>query len=926
MGVRIFVFCTKPSDRYLAGRTSRSLLNAGLSAQSLDDLPLPSILDRIRLDQGPMLLVRAGAWLARAGELKFPNPSATDRPLCALGTLRLPPDCRDNNEAEANQWRLLLKASGGDFNANQSPRNEFPTPVIAYLDENAAVALEVIWRKRASLIAAMREAFALNDWRVVHYSPLDVYSDPSLRVIQLITSLQQGGAERVTLNLAARLPSLDVSPSVITLGKATRASLPTPDGTIDLSNIGDVDAACEEINKQTLKFGADLIHSHLIGDAYIRNISRSGVPLIATVHNMKPGWPPGLSRSQRNELSLLVACSQAVEADLKKSETSVPIRTVWNGIDFDLFQRTPELVAAGRKSRMRLKCAASDFVLIALANPRPQKRLNLLPGILAATRAEFNRQQIGRSVHLMIVGEISRGNPASDEIVEEVWREALRLGVSACVHWLNGVADVPCILAAANVLVSTSAYEGLSMAQLEALSMDLPVVATDVGGIREIAWGNPAVFVLPPDAVPEQFALVLAELAVKSVKGRNEAARWFTHHQMARCYRWLYPRAIAAAERPRGRGLLLVTNNFSTGGAQSSARRLLVGLASRGVDVRAAVLQEQPRFPTPGRQALTEAGVRVIATRSVENTDAADVTAELLAAIDTSPPEAVLLWNVVPACKILLADALLHARIFDISPGEMFFHSLERYFAQPIPWLPYRTPRDYGARLAGVVVKYRAEMNRANEALGTNVHVIPNGVDISPMPAPASRRSSDLLVIGTVARLSPQKRLEDLLEALRLAHPRLPPYVLRVAGTTERGCEEYVIKLRRSAEGLPVEWCGEVHDVSSFLHGLDLFAMISEPAGCPNASLEAMAAGLPIILTDVGGASEQVEENITGRLIPPRNPAALADALVEVATASELRQRFGIASRQKVENRFSLDRMIAGYQELIWGGTSPAPS
>ena len=105
MGVRIFVFCTKPSDRYLAGRTSRSLLNAGLSAQSLDDLPLPSILDRIRLDQGPMLLVRAGAWLARAGELKFPNPSATDRPLCALGTLRLPPDCRDNYEAEANQWQ-----------------------------------------------------------------------------------------------------------------------------------------------------------------------------------------------------------------------------------------------------------------------------------------------------------------------------------------------------------------------------------------------------------------------------------------------------------------------------------------------------------------------------------------------------------------------------------------------------------------------------------------------------------------------------------------------------------------------------------------------------------------------------------------------------------------------------------------------------
>src|SRR5262249_40885129 len=140
----------------------------------------------------------------------------------------------------------------------------------------------------------------------------------------------------------------------------------------------------------------------------------------------------------------------------------------------------------------------------------------------------------------------------------------------------------------------------------------------------------------------------------------------------------------------------------------------------------------------------------------------------------------------------------------------------------------------------------QAEADRAAATLRVPVHIIPNGVpiDATPRRPPGAR-----LVIGTSARINPQKRLDLLLDAVRRAHPSLPPYVLRVTGGVERGYDDYAAKLQQRAEGLPVEWLGPLDDVADFLRDLDLFVLVAEPAGCPNASLEAMAAGLPVVAT-----------------------------------------------------------------------------
>jgi len=915
-----------PGDRRRAGRTQRALKDLGL-APELVETSQPA------LGQDPVWFVRAGHW-PRAPFLSFPPSSGTGRPLCALG---LPRPEQSNSGAEA-AWAALQAETGGDLSAVADLATRLPPIVSAYLDSSAVAGLRKRLSTGLALAAALRAQITAVGQRVIHYGPLDVHNDDAWRVLQVVTSLQRGGAERVALDLHRHLGWRGVRSRLVSLGLPGRTPFPMPAGTLDLSGLRGRAARIEATHRAALDFAADLVHAHLLRGEELARLAALGLPLVVTVHNRRPGWPPGLE-ALPPAAALLLACSQAVEADVRAAGLPVPVRTAWNGIDFDPFERTPALLARAVDLRRRLALAPTDFVMLALANPRPQKQLDRLPAILAATRGRLPR----RAVRLVIAGEASATDEAT-RCVQMLQGEVARYGLGEHVRLLGAADDVAGLLAAADVLVSPSLYEGLSLALLEALAAGLPVVATDAGGTAEVAVGNPALTVLPVEASAEEFAEVLARLAeAPRLDGREAASVHFSLPRMIERHAWLYPRAMEAARDPltlpsppggegdkdkpsppggegrvRGRGdsLLLVSNNFSIGGAQSSARRLLLGLAEEAARVRAAVLQERPDHLTPGRRALLAAGIEVFATPPPEEVEPAVAVAALLEWLDADPPAVILFWNAMTQHKLLLADALFDVPLFDVSPGEMFFESLERYFARPRPGLPYRCGRDYGARLAGVIVKYRGEADVAARVLGAPVHVIPNGVTIPS--SVRDTRDSQRLVIGTAGRISPRKRLEDLLGGLRRAHPRLPPYVLRIAGGVERDCDDYAAKLRHLADGLPVEWIGEADDVGPFLAGLDLFAMISEPAGCPNASLEAMAEGLPVIATDYGGASEQVVDGHTGRLVPPRDAEALAEALVELAHEPEMRAAYGSAGRARVEALFNVQRMVADYKRVLF--------
>jgi glycosyltransferase involved in cell wall biosynthesis len=927
--VRVLVFGDHPGDRYRAGRTVRALCaTAAVIEEVLDPSPV-ALGQAISRCRGAVWLVRAGAWPAHAGPLTFPAPSVTGLALCAFGAVRPEAGSDTAPDEAARQWAALQAETGGDLSRATNLAVRLLPVASVYLEAAAAAGLAARLERGEVLSEAFKAEIASGRYRAVRYTPLDVYHDPSLRVAQVVTSLQQGGAERIALYLAQRTSGRGVRPLLISLGKPTRTPFAMPAGTVDLATLrGDRWRRAEVIALVVRAFAADLVHGHLLDGEDVARLSALGLPVVVTIHNARPGWPRGLEALRAADATLLFACSRAAEADLTSAGIPLPVRTVWNGVDFAPFQRTPELLAAARAFRERLGIAPEDFVLLAVANPRPQKRLDRLPAVLAATQAELARRYIERTARLLIAGEVGQGNEAAASAEAAVRAETARLGLTPHVHWLGSVDPIATALVAADALVSASAYEGLSLAHLEALAAAIPVVTTDAGGTAEVAKDNPAVFLVPVDASAEQFAQVLAEIAqAPPPSGRSAAALHFTRWRMAERYDQLYPRAIEAFRRRRlGCGLLLVINNFVTGGAQSSARRLLLGLAAVGVRVRAAVLEEQAARPTPGCRALTDAGVPVAILPPAGTLDPARAVAHLVEHIDTDPPEAILFWNVIAEYKLLLADALLDIPIYDVSPGEMYFTSLEQCFARPRPGLPYRCGADYGARLAGVVVKYQAEAARAAQMLRTAVRVIPNGVPLSPPPT-WDRQANDRFVVGTAARISPQKKLEELLTALRLAHGRMPPYILRIAGGADRKCEAYAEELRALANGLPVEWVGELDDPRPFLRGLDLFALVAEPAGCPNASLEAMAEAVVVVATDVGGASEQVEDGVTGRLVPRGDARALSEAISELAWDTARRRAWGAAGRARAEAYFDQRRMVADYRLLcLCQGTGSVPT
>ena len=178
---------------------------------------------------------------------------------------------------------------------------------------------------------------------------------------------------------------------------------------------------------------------------------------------------------------------------------------------------------------------------------------------------------------------------------------------------------------------------------------------------------------------------------------------------------------------------------------------------------------------------------------------------------------------------------------------------------------------------------------------------------------------SGTFVIGTVGRMEEVKDQVNLTRAfIQLAYdlPREKPR-LRLAmvgdGPLRAKCENLL-----SEAGLRhLAWIpGARNDIAGLMRGMDIFVLPSLAEGISNTILEAMASGLPIIATSVGGNPELVVENVTGRLVPAADPIAIAEAIRPYLINSELVRHHGRASRLRAETRFSMDAMLDSYVQV----------
>ena len=193
------------------------------------------------------------------------------------------------------------------------------------------------------------------------------------------------------------------------------------------------------------------------------------------------------------------------------------------------------------------------------------------------------------------------------------------------------------------------------------------------------------------------------------------------------------------------------------------------------------------------------------------------------------------------------------------------------------------------------------------------LHLIHNGVPVD-VGTPPRRVAGAELVLGCTARLAPPKDVETMLRALAL--PGSARWALRVFGD---GPDRAQLESLRAELGLErrATFLGSRDDVTAQLADCDAFALISDWEGLPYSILEAMAARLPVIATRVGGIPDLIVEGSTGRLIPPRDPAALADALTELADEPARALAYGQAGLERASRAFSLERMLGRYDALF---------
>jgi len=209
-----------------------------------------------------------------------------------------------------------------------------------------------------------------------------------------------------------------------------------------------------------------------------------------------------------------------------------------------------------------------------------------------------------------------------------------------------------------------------------------------------------------------------------------------------------------------------------------------------------------------------------------------------------------------------------------------------------------------------------AELGNHCRVPAPRLTVIPNGVDLEHFQPGGAGPGPNPARVLCVARLVPDKDHETLIRAFRLVAGDHPGAELWLVGDGP-GREA----LGHLADNiLPpgrVRFFSGQEDLRPFFHQASLLVLSSVFEALPNVVLEAMAAGLPVVATGVGGLPELVAPGKTGWLVPPRDAAALAAAISHLLADPQALQDFGQAGRQRAEQCFSPAAMVRGHEELL---------
>lgn len=240
----------------------------------------------------------------------------------------------------------------------------------------------------------------------------------------------------------------------------------------------------------------------------------------------------------------------------------------------------------------------------------------------------------------------------------------------------------------------------------------------------------------------------------------------------------------------------------------------------------------------------------------------------------------------------------------------------------------YRTIEDWFSHLADAIVpnSIAGESMLVDRGLPqSKIRVIYNGINLDRLSvdreASARHREqlsagADVFLAGMLASLTPAKGHATAIRAVAELRDRHPGVRLAIVGDGPlRGQLEALVAELGLLDS--VTFFGYRRDVADLVAACDVLISASrDNEGCSNSILEAMALGVPVIATDVGGNRELVRPGDTGHLVAPEDPSALADAISDAITEPEQTRWMATQARERIHAQFSLDRMIRDYEDL----------
>ncbi len=752
-----------------------------------------------------------------------------------------------------------------------------------------------------------------------------VRSTEPFRVMFVVPDLEFGGAERHVATTVPRLDPARFAPSVVCIG-AEGALFPA------LAAAGVPAQALGRTKRQSLLALAELVREMrrtrpdlVVTRGYNAEMLGRIAALLARVprmaiwlHDCGDVVPRTLTRKIFDRLldpvtSAYYGVAHGQVAPLATNLGYRPgkIAIARNGIDASSPTSAPP---AGRDPALAraLGIGPDDGIIGVVAVLRPEKDHATL---LRAARIVLERLPDTR---VLLIGD--------GPLRAELERLAAELGIAERVVFAGMRSDVPELLGLVDVLVLSSVTECLPMALLEGMAAGRPVVATAVGGVPEIVVDGITGYVVPPrdpSAMADRIVALLGDrerARAMGVVGRRRVESEFSLERSVRAAERVMTDTLLRNRKRLPIRLSLVVDHISVGGAEVLLLNLFRAFDPDVVRPEIVCLREAGNLVDRFRAA----GVPVHVLGRSGRYDLRTVP-RLVRQLRASRTDVVLL---VQFHRAALTLGRLAARLAGCGANIIAAHDMGLIGKRCLPRHVVETMFLSDALV--LLAPLQREHLRREEGLGrypwrrTREVFIPNGIPLPEPPTEADRKAArselgldpDDVVVGIVARLNPEKAHHVLLQAIARLAPHEPRLRLVVVGDGELEPQLRALTAELGI-GDRVLFTGRRADVAELLPGFDVACLSSVHECAPLSVIEAMAAGLPVVVTDCGALRDLVTDGGEGFVVPVGDVGALADRIARLAADPGLRASLGAHSRAQAERRYRIEGTARQYEQLM---------